>query len=289
MMYYRIVESIGILATKPLEGLGRYIIFVGHSFYRIVFPPVKLKLLLAQMEFVGNRSFGVIVMAGMMVGGIFGFQLGDLFRIFGAESLIGAAAAFILSTQLAPVVGAMLVTGRAGSAMAAEIATMRVNEQIDAMRVMAVNPYGYLSAPRLLATMLMLPVLTAIFVISGVFSSYVIGVMFFNVDVGVFIEKIKWLVAPSDVWSGLQKSLIFGIIIATVGCFKGFSANGGAKGVGQATTSTVVISMMTILITNFFLSYLATASLFFMPPPRATSSQKSRLLQSHKSCKQAST
>lgn len=99
------------------------------------------------MEFVGNRSFGVMVLAGMMVGAIFGFQLGEIFRIFGAESMIGAAAGFTLSKELAPVIGSMLVTGRAGSSMAAEIATMRVNEQIDAMRVMAVNPYSYLIAP----------------------------------------------------------------------------------------------------------------------------------------------
>jgi len=121
---------------------------------------------------------------------------------------------------------------------------------------MAVNPYGYLVAPRIIATMLMLPLLTGIFVISGVLASFVIGVLFFDVDVGVFIEKIKWIVSPTDVWSGLRKSVIFGFILASVGCYQGFYAHGGAKGVGQATTNTVVISMMTILIANFFLSYL---------------------------------
>lgn len=255
-MFHTQIENFGTLTVNWIQAIGKFVRFLQLSFTKIFFPPLRFKLLVQQMEFVGNKSLGVIFMAGIMVGGIFGLQLGDIFGIFGAESMIGAAAAFILSTQLAPVVGAMLVTGRAGSAMAAEIATMRVNEQIDAMRVMAVNPYGYLNSPRIAATMMMLPILTTVFVIAGVASSFLIGVQFFDVDVGVFFEKIKWIVEPKDVIFGLQKSIVFGFLLSSIGCYKGFHASGGAKGVGIATTETVVMSMLSILISNFFLSYM---------------------------------
>ena len=182
--------------------------------------------------------------------------MGDLFRIFGAESMMGAAAAYSLSKELAPLVGAMLVTGRAGSAMAAEIAIMRVNEQIDAMRVMAVNPYGYLMAPRIVASVLMMPLLTGFFILSGVFISFIIGITIFDVDVAMFFDKIKWIVSPSDIRQGMEKSLAFGLIFSLVGCYKGFTASGGAKGVGRATTSSVVISYVAIVICDFFLSYI---------------------------------
>ncbi len=241
---------------RPVGGIGRFVLFVASALRRIFFPLVEARLFIQQMEFVGNKSFGVMVLAGIMVGAIFGFQLGEIFKIFGAESLIGAVAGFTLSKELAPVVGAMLVTGRAGSSMAAEIATMRVNEQIDAMRVMAVNPYSYLIAPRVSATMLMMPLLSAIFVLSGVAAAFFIGVTFYDVDVGVFFEKIRWIVKPKHVIQGLQKAAVFGLILSSIGCYTGFHARGGARGVGEATTTAVVVSMLTILISDFFISYL---------------------------------
>ena len=249
-------ESLGAIILDAIAFQGRFFLFVSESVRRIFYPMLSRDLLLKQMEFVGNRSFGVAVLAGTMVGAIFGFQLGEIFKIFGAESMIGAAAGFTLSKELAPVVGSMLVTGRAGSAMAAEIATMRVNEQIDAMRVMAINPYSYLVAPRIAASVLMMPLLTSIFVMSGVAASFVIGVNFYNVDVGVFFDKMMWIIEPSAVIHGLEKSMIFGFIFSSVGCFTGFHARGGAKGVGRATTSAVVASLVMILITDFFVSYL---------------------------------
>ncbi len=251
----RLVTLVGQAAMRPISNLGRFVLFSGETFRRMVSPPISLELLLRQMEFVGNRSLGVALLAGTMVGAIFGFQLGEIFRIFGAESMIGAAAGFTLSKELAPVVGSMLVTGRAGSAMAAEIATMRVNEQIDAMRVMAVNPYSYLIAPRVCASILMMPLIAALFILSGVFAAFIIGVSFYDVDVGVFFDKILWIVEPNHLFQGLQKAAIFGAILSLVGCYQGFFAQGGAKGVGRATTAAVVISLVTILVTDFIVSY----------------------------------
>jgi phospholipid/cholesterol/gamma-HCH transport system permease protein len=214
-----------------------------------------MKLFIKQCEFTGNLSVGVMVLAGMMIGAVFGLQFGEILKIFGAEGMIGAAAAFGLSKELAPVIGSFLVTARAGSSMAAEIATMRVNEQIDAMRVMAVNPYNYLVAPRIWASVVMMPLLTIIFIMSGVACSFFIAVAIYDVDLAVFFDKIQWVVKPRHIWEGVQKAMVFGLIFSSVGCYKGFNAGGGAKGVGRATTEAVVISLVTILVVDFFMSY----------------------------------
>lgn len=250
------IAAFGELTITPVSAIGRYAMFMGVSLKRCVAPPVKGFLLFRQMEFVGNKSFGIICISAVMVGAVFGLILGDIFRTFGAESMLGAAAGISLSKELAPVFAGFLVTARAGSAMAAEIATMRVNEQIDAMRVMAVNPYGYLVAPRIVAGLLMLPLLTCIFILTGVFTSFVIGIAFFDIDIGTFFEKMRWMVKPRYIFQGMEKGAVFGVILTSIGCYKGFYAGGGAKGVGRATTEAVVISLVAILVTDYFISYL---------------------------------
>ena len=241
--------------VQPVSFTGALTQFFGNTLLRTFRPRMSLSLFFKQCEFVGNNSIGVMILSGMMIGAVFGLQFGEIFRIFGAEGMIGAAAGYALSKELAPVIGSFLVTARAGSSMAAEIATMRVNEQIDAMRVMAVNPYNYLVAPRIWASVAMMPLLTMIFIISGVFCSFLIGVAIYDVDLAVFFDKIQWIVKPRHLWEGAQKAMIFGLILSTVGCFKGFNARGGAKGVGRATTEAVVISLVTILVVDFFISY----------------------------------
>ncbi len=245
-----------VAIVQPVTFTGALTQFVGNTLLRTFRPRMSFQLFIRQCEFVGNQSIGVMILAGMMIGAVFGLQFGEIFRIFGAEGMIGAAAGYALSKELAPVIGSFLVTARAGSSMAAEIATMRVNEQIDAMRVMAVNPYNYLVAPRIWASVAMMPLLTMIFIVSGVFCSYVIGVAIYDVDLAVFFDKIQWIVKPRHLWEGGQKAMVFGLILSAVGCFKGFHAAGGAKGVGRATTEAVVISLVTILVVDFFISYL---------------------------------
>ncbi|MBF0440295.1 MAG: ABC transporter permease [Oligoflexales bacterium] len=249
-------STLAQIMIRPVEKLGVYNSFFMKSLAKIFYPPVNFKLLSIQMEFVGNRSFSIVILAGVMVGGIFGFQLGEIFRIFGAESMIGAAAGFALSRELAPMVVGFLVTGRAGSSMAAEIATMRVNEQIDAMKVMAVNPYSYLVAPRILASILMMPFLMVFFVIVGVIASFIIGIAFYDVDVADFMNKIQWIVAPKDIFLGIQKAAVFGLIFSIIGCYQGFFASGGAKGVGKATTMAVVVSYVSLIVADYVISYL---------------------------------
>lgn len=244
------------VVIQPITVVGALTSFLGNTILRSFRPAMSLSLFLKQCEFVGNQSIGVMILSGMMIGAVFGLQFGEMFRVFGAEGMIGAAAGYALSKELAPVVGSFLVTARAGSSMAAEIATMRVNEQIDAMRVMAVNPYNYLVAPRIWASFAMMPLLTMIFIISGVFCSFVIGVAIYDVDLAVFFDKIQWIVKPRHLWEGAQKAMIFGVILSLIGCYKGFNASGGAKGVGRATTEAVVMSLVTILVVDFFISYL---------------------------------
>ena len=250
------IEALGKFVMEPVLSVGTFTSFLARCLKRIVFPPLSFKLLLIQLEFVGNRSFLIICLAGTMVGAIFGFQLGEIFRIFGAESMIGAAAGFALSRELAPMIGGFLVTGRAGSAMAAELATMRVNEQIDAMRVMSVNPYSYLVSPRILASMIMMPLLTVIFIVAGVLASFAVGLIWYNIDVADFIAKIQWVVSPKDIWSGCQKAIVYGLIFSGIGCYQGFHARGGARGVGRATTVAVVTSYVSILVADYVITYL---------------------------------
>ena len=243
-------------AIRPITGIGRYTTFMGHAVGRCFMPPVSFRLLLRQMEFVGNRSLGIVSISAVMIGTIFGLILGNIFRKFGAESMLGAAAGIALTKEMAPIMCGFLVTARAGSAMAAEIATMRVNEQIDAMRVMAVNPYSYLVAPRIVAALLVMPLLAGVFILIGVGASFFTGVVFYDVDIGTFIEKMRWMVKMRYVFQGMEKAAVFGVILASIGCFKGFFAGGGAKGVGKATTEAVVTSLVAILISDYFISYL---------------------------------
>jgi phospholipid/cholesterol/gamma-HCH transport system permease protein len=203
---------------------------------------------------VGNRSLSIITLSSLFTGAVLGLQIGTIFGIFRAEGLMGAATAKAMALELAPVMCGFIVAGRAGAAMAAEIATMRVNEQLDAMEAMGVDPISYLIAPRVLASVIMLPLLSALFLFVGTIGTYIIGVLMFRVDTQVFMQQMKWLVDIDDVGKGLIKALAFGFIIATLACYKGYHARGGAKGVGEATTEAVVASLLTILISDFFIS-----------------------------------
>ncbi|MFK7873672.1 MAG: MlaE family ABC transporter permease [Oligoflexales bacterium] len=255
-LFQSVVIKFGSLSVQPLSALGRYVLFCLQVFRCAVSRSWDFRLLFQQMEFVGIRSFWIIVLAAMMIGAVFGIQFGQIFKLFGIEAMIGAAASFALSRELAPIVGAFLVTGRAGSAMAAEIATMKVNEQLDAMRVMSVNPVHYLVVPRVMASILMMPFLTAFFIIVGVASSYIIGILLFQIDEGIFFTQMRWITQPKHVLQGMQKAMVFGFIISTVGCYSGFFSSGGAKGVGASTTTAVVVSLVAVLVSDFFISYI---------------------------------
>ena len=219
-------------------------------------PPVRWRLFFKQMEFVGVGSLFVVLLTGLFTGMVLALQTYHAFRMFSAESLVGATVALSMTRELGPVITALMVTGRAGSAIAAEIGTMRVTEQIDALAVMAINPVQYLVLPRLVAGVVMLPLLTAISDFVGVVGGYMVGVNLLGINAGLFMNKIYEYVELEDIYNGLTKAAVFGLILTLVGCYKGFYTRGGAEGVGRATTQSVVLASIMILMGDYVLTAL---------------------------------
>jgi len=207
-----------------------------------------------QMEFVGVKSIFVVVLTGIFAGGVLALQSHHGFRLFGAETLVGSTVALAITRELGPVLTALMVNGRAGSAMAAELGTMRVTEQIDALYVMATNPVKYLIVPRIIAGLVMLPVLTIVADFLGILGGYFVGVILLKINSGMFVANMIEMVELGDIFHGLTKSVFFGLILTHIGCYKGFYTTGGAEGVGKATTQAVVLSSVLILISDYFLT-----------------------------------
>ena len=243
-------------AIEQIEFSGRFIFYLREIFIQMFRRPFRQKILFQQIEFIGNQSAFIILLTGFATGAVFGLQIGGVFTVFNAEGLIGGATGIALATELAPLITGFLLTGRAGSAMTAEIAIMKVNEQVDAMEAMGVHPVHYLVVPRVLASMIIMPFLSGLFMFIGVVGVYVIGVFVFNVDEGVFYEKLINLVKPADIMTGLRKMLIFSFLIAAISCKTGLAATKGAEGVGLATTNAVVRTLILILLADFVISYI---------------------------------
>lgn len=247
-------EYIGRIAIRLVEEIGSLAIFCYDSLFWLIRPPFFFSQLFKQMEFIGVRSVTVVLLTGVFTGMVGALQTHYGFSLFGAESLVGSTTALGLLRELGPVLASLMVTARAGSAMTAEIGSMRVTEQIDALTVMGVNPFQYLVNPRIIAAIIMMPMLTLIFDSIGIVGSYLVGVKFLGIDSGVFMARIVEYVDYDDLFTGLIKATFFGMILSVVGCYKGFNTTGGAEGVGKSTTSSVVISSVSILIADYFLT-----------------------------------
>ncbi len=250
----RVFENIGRFTVQSMEDVGHLSYFCFDTIYWLVRRPFYFTQLFKQMEFIGVRSLSVVLLTGMFTGMVTALQTHYGFNLFGAEALVGSTTTLGLFRELGPVLAALMVTARAGSAITAEIGTMQVTEQVDALTVMGVNPYQYLIIPRILAAILMMPLLTLVFDAIGVMGAYLVGVKLLDIDAGIFMAKISQYVYLSDLMSGLTKSLFFGLILSAVGCYKGFNTSGGAEGVGKSTTNSVVISSVSILIADYFLT-----------------------------------
>lgn len=248
------VEAIGNGVLDSIEDLGNLGILSTRALLASFRPPYRFKQLLNVMEDVGVGSLFIVLLTGVFAGAVFALQSVQGFRQFGAESLVGTTVALTLSRELGPVLTGLMVAGRSGSAMATTLGTMRVTEQIDAMEVMAVDPVQYLVAPRMLGTFVMMPLLTILFIFIGMLGAFGVAVGLLGVDPGIFVSNIAVIVNPMDLVYGAIKGGVFGLAIAAVGCFKGYYAKGGAKGVGEATTSAVVLSSVLILVLNYFLT-----------------------------------
>ena len=247
---------LGRSAVGLIEEMGLMLLLFGEACLWFVRPPVRFRLFFKQMEFIGVGSLFVVLLTGLFTGMVLALQTYHAFRMFSAESLVGATVALSMTRELGPVITALMVTGRAGSAIAAEIGTMRVTEQIDALDVMAINPVQYLVVPRLVAGVIMLPLLTAISDFVGVVGGYMVGVNLLGINAGLFMNKIYEYVELEDIYNGLTKAAVFGLILTLVGCYKGFYTRGGAEGVGRATTQSVVLASIMILMGDYVLTAL---------------------------------
>lgn len=234
--------------------IGSIFLLLLKSVVWIFRPPFQFRLIAHQMEEFGIRSLPVVLIIGAFTGMVFSLQSYQGFQRFGAEMLIGPVVTLSICRELAPVLTALSVAGRAGSSMAAEIGTMKVTEQIDALETLATNPVKYLMVPRILSGIIMLPVLTIFADCIGIFGGYMVSVHLLGVNPTIFIRSSFDVLHLEDITNGLIKAAFFGLGIALVGCYYGFFAEGGAKGVGKATTKAVVVSSVIILILDFFLT-----------------------------------
>ncbi len=249
-----LLELFGRMVVRRIEEVGRIFLFLVETVQSSVTPPFRWRLLVRQMEFVGVRSVSVVVLTGTFTGMVLALQSSYGFRKFGAEGLVGTTVALSMTRELGPVLTSLMVTARAGSAMAAELGSMRVTEQIDALVVMAVDPVRYLVVPRIVAAFFMLPVLCIVSDFVGVVGGYFVGVNLLGINAGTYLNNTTKYLALSDITNGLVKAACFGIILAAIGCYKGYNARGGAQGVGVATTEAVVLSSVLILINDYFLT-----------------------------------
>jgi phospholipid/cholesterol/gamma-HCH transport system permease protein len=239
---------------SPFVEIGALFKLLWEALFWGVRPPYRVRLLVEAMEFIGIGSIFIISLTALFVGAVLALQLVDGFRDFGAESQSGAVIGLALAREVGPVFAALMVTSRAGSAMTTELGSMRVTNQIDALVTMAVNPVQYLVVPRLVAGFVMVPVLTMLFNVVGVFGAFVVAVSLLGLDPGVFMDRLKWLVDWEDVSQGLIKAMVFGVAVTLIACRQGFYAEGGAAGVGRATNRAVVQSAIAILMLDYLVT-----------------------------------
>ncbi|MBI5428118.1 MAG: ABC transporter permease [Nitrospinae bacterium] len=253
-----LVEFIGRITLNFVGKLGQRLVFLMEALYWGLRPPFRLFDVVKQVHFIGVKSLFVIILTASFTGMVLGMQGFYTLKKFGSEGLLGAAVALSIIRELGPVLSALMVTGRAGSALAAEIGIMRITEQLDAMDTMALSPMKYVVAPKILASLVAIPLLTAIFDIVGIVGGYVVGVHLLGVSGGAYTGSMETSVAWKDVYSGIMKSISFAALMSWICCFEGFYADTysghGAEGVSHATTTAVVLSSVNILIWDYFVT-----------------------------------
>jgi phospholipid/cholesterol/gamma-HCH transport system permease protein len=250
----RILQRIGDVVLNSFEALGDTVLLMLHGLIGAFFPRYRVRMFLEQLYFVGVKSLPIILLTGAFTGMVFTVQSIRVFQTLNVETMSGATVTIALTRELAPVLTGLMVVARVGSAMATEIGTMRVTEQIDALETLAIEPVHYLISPRLLSALIMVPILTLYFNLIGVLGAWVVAVPVNNVDPGFFWGNIEKMVHFSDIMQGVMKSAIFGVVAITIACRQGLRAKGGARGVGYATTSAVVWGSVSILGLNLIMT-----------------------------------
>ncbi len=255
-MSERLFENVGRRSIAVLDELGYITFFFIQSFYVMVTTRLNFRNTYEQMVKIGVESLPVALVTSFFVGMVFAVQIANEFSKFGAGKMVGGVMAIAVARELAPVLTAVVVAGRVGAAIAAELGTMNVTQQIDAMKSLGTNPVRYLVVPRLVAACFMLPIATLFADVVGFAGAYLVSVYVAGINSYGFMETADMFLKTWDITGGLIKAVVFGAIISILACHKGLHAKNGAKGVGEATTGSVVLSLITIFITNYFLSVL---------------------------------
>ena len=248
-----VINFVSEIARGIVLETGRISIFAIESIRLLFAPPFRGVEILRHMEFIGNQSVGIITLSSIFTGLALSFQVYLGFKLVNAVDLVGPTVALGISRELGPVLTGLIVAARAGGAMAARLGTMRVNEQMDALDVMGVNTKQYLVAPRLLAAVLCMPMLTALFDFMAMVGSWFLCTKLLGLDHAVFLSKIRDTVEIYHINEGLFKGAIFGLMFGIICTYKGFNTSGGAKGVGEATNQGVVMSMVSVIVLDYFL------------------------------------
>ena len=246
------IKDAGAPVARALESFGGHLLLVGRALSWLPRKPFRWANYLDAAEYIGFGSLPIVVLVGFFTGAVTSLQSVAAFRQFGLESFSGGTTGKALSTELGPVLTSLMLAGRAGAGIATELGTMRITEQIDALESMAVNPIQYLVLPRLIAGMVVTPILSLLFFVIGMGGAWLVAVVFQNVDQGQWIANFRDIVDLTDVAQGFIKSVTFGFMVALVGCYQGFNATGGGRGVGIGTTRAVVIASVATLIGDYF-------------------------------------
>ncbi len=246
--------NLGSVIIKNISGLGKICAYIVNFFYWASKPPYRFKLLFEQLHFIGNKSIFIITLAGSFTGMVMAYQTYFGFQLINMDSLVGPVTAISLAKELAPVLTGLIVAGRAGAAMAAQIGTMKVTEQIDALEVMGINSVQYLGVPRIIAATIAVPMLSTFFLFIGNLGSYIVGTKALMIDEAIYFSKVSDFMFISDLQQGIIKATFFGFVVAIIGTYFGFSVTKGAEGVGKGTNLAVVWGMISVLVLDYFLT-----------------------------------
>lgn len=258
-MFRRFIEKIGRKTIRLLESIGRVLLFWIIGVLHVFIRPFQFSKIVEQVWFIGSKSIIVIFLTGLFTGMVIGLQGYHALVRFGSEAALGATVSLSLIRELGPVFTAIMITARAGSAMAAEIGVMRISEQIDALRTMHINPVRFLFTPRLIASIISFPLLTALFDVVGIFGGFLSGSVMLGINKYDYLDKVIDNVTLADISGGFFKSIVFSFIVTTICCYRGYYTHlfrgFGSKGVGSSTTNAVVQSCVIVLISDYIITF----------------------------------
>jgi phospholipid/cholesterol/gamma-HCH transport system permease protein len=255
-----VADAFGPL-IRMVDLVGGHVMMATRALTWMVRPPVRLGNYVEAAEYIGFGSLPIVLLVGFFTGMVTALQSIFAFRPFGLEDLVGGTTGQAIAVELGPVLSSLMLAGRVGAGIATEIGTMRITEQIDALESMAVNPIQFLVTPRLIAGMLMAPILALLFFVVGMFGAFLVAVVWQGIDQGQFIFNFREFVKPVQVLQGLIKSSFFGFTVVLIGCYQGYNASGGGRGVGIGTTRAVVMGSVSVLVLDYFLTEILLAIL----------------------------